>query len=135
MTVHKLLVAWSVGWIVYMVALVRCCFDGLMFIVVQSVLGAVFSAVYVGMALLALRILRHSPVRVAWTWRHSSVLALLRTLLMLAGANLGLSATWEDEVSPRSVGLHPVAFLLLYGLLMTALISWPTKQAEVGTEI
>jgi hypothetical protein len=120
--------AWILGWLVYMVAMVLTAYDGLPSLILQPIVAAVSSTVFVGIALLAGLVLRIQPIRRAWTAQCAAMLALLSLAVMCLGSKLGLTDVYTfPENGDRFTGLHPAAALSAYFLLLFSVANWPVR--------
>ena len=61
-----ILVAFGVGWVVYMVAMVLTVYDGLLSMIFQPILAALWSGCVVSLSLLLGLVLRIPPVSRVW---------------------------------------------------------------------
>jgi hypothetical protein len=124
----RLLVAWGVGWIVYLVAAVLWGYDGIASLILQPVCAAVVSTVGVGVALLAGLVLRVRPVGRLWYARRAWAggLAIACIAVMCFGSAVGLTGDYADPETGRTfVALHPAAALFSYLVLLFTVAHWP----------
>jgi len=126
----SVLAAYAVGWIVYMCAMVLTCYDGVLSLIFQPIMGAVITAVTVSAAVLVGLVFRLPCIGRLWNWRWAGVLAVGSLAMMLLGSRLGLSSTFTDpDTQDTFVGLNPTASILSYGLLIFCLANWPAPRA------
>ena len=120
--------AFAAGWMVYMVAMLRSTYDGLPSLLLQPVMAALASGLFVGAALVSGLALKLPVLRAGWNssaiWAVLIGLAALATLLF--GSSLGWTslATHPDTGEPIR-GLHPAAALAGYFSLIFAIVNWP----------
>lgn len=124
----RVIVAWLVGWVIYMIVVVLWGYDGPVGIGVQAAYGAVVSGGAVGLALLVGLVLLVPALGRAWDARPVGAVALAVAALavMFLGSTLGLTGTYTDpETTVDFRALHPVAALLSYFALLFAVANWP----------
>ena len=124
----RLLIAWGVGWTIYMVAVLLWGFDGLASLILQPLCAAIVSAGCVGIVLLGGLVLRVRPVGRIWRAHRSlaGVIAVACLAVMCLGSTVGLTGTYADPETGRPfVALHPAAAVLSYLALLFVLTHWP----------
>lgn len=130
----RFLMAFFAGWAVYMLAIVMTVYDGLMSIVFQPIVGAIFSLVgVVAMGLLGLP-LYWGPLR-SWWWTRGAWLS----VFILAASIVALGLSWHPslrimvrhpELATDIASFHPTLAIggwlgLLFCLAHTPLLSGP----------
>src|SRR4051812_18305525 len=100
----RLLLAWGVGWIVYMIAALLWAYDGIVSLILQPVCAALVSTVGLGVALLAGLVLRVRPVGRLWYSRRAwaAALALACITIMCFGSAIRLTAEYADPETGRT---------------------------------
>jgi hypothetical protein len=124
---------WAVGWAVYMVAMAVAAYDGLLSLVFQPICGAVVSALAVGLAALLGLIFLLRCVGQLWRGYPAVAWVAAGTCLsvMAFGSRLGLTYVYTDPESGRQfLGLHPIAALVSYLLLVFVVTNWPTAESS-----
>ena len=124
-------IALAVGWVVYMIAMAMTVYDGLISMVFQPIIAMICSTLVVGISLLV-GLLFKVPV-VGRLWRASSIpaaLLLVGSLLIFCfGFRFGLRETFiHPETHQQFEGLHPVAAVGAYCMLLFAIANWPFKK-------
>ena len=124
----SIVVAFCVGWLVYMVAMLFTTYDGALSLILQPVMAAMVSASFVGLALVFGLALRLPGIRNLW--RKSRLLAPAIVCVGLATMCLGRSLGLSDVGVHPETGvvvemLHPVAALLAYFSMLFAVANWP----------
>ena len=129
----RVLAAWSLGWLVYMIAMVMTVYDGITSLIFQPIIAAVFSAVAVGVGLLVGCIFRIPPIGRLWSssWFWAAALAGGSILTMIYGADWGLTEIFTDsETGHQSVGLKSDVALVSYFVLIFAVANWPVRRSD-----
>lgn len=124
-------VAFAVGWGVYMVGMVLTVYDGLLSLIFQPFMAALWSTLFVGLSLVAGLVLRIPPLKRWWTgsrvWACSLAAASLCVLVF--GYSLGLTYMGvHPELGHEVKILHPLAALGGYAGLIFALANWPLRS-------
>lgn len=127
-----ILIAWAMGWLVYMIAMVMTVYDGVLSLLFQPIMAAFFSAAFVGIALLIGLILRIPAISRAW--RSSRLIAVglaaLSVFLMLFGSSMGLTQTLTDyRTGSHFVSLHWAVAFGSYFVLLFAIANFPLRKA------
>ncbi|GDY19330.1 hypothetical protein LBMAG56_06750 [Verrucomicrobiota bacterium] len=129
----RVIAAWSLGWLVYMIAMVMTVYDGITSLIFQPIIAVVFSTVAVGVSLLAGCIFRIPPMSRFWrsSWFWAAALAGGSILTMIYGADWGLTQTFTNpETGHQSVGLRLDMALVSYLVLIFAITNWPVRRSD-----
>ena len=135
--VLAVLAAFAVGWVVYMIAMVLTVYDGLLSLIFQPIMAALWSGLAVGLSLLAGLVLRVGPIARVWNGsRRWAVLIIAVSLFVLIfGYFLGLTYVGiEPETEAAVVILHPAAALAGYFLLVFGIANWPIRRGSTATK-
>jgi energy-converting hydrogenase Eha subunit A len=121
--------AWLIGTFIYFASVL----DGFESLILQPVIGAVVSAVSVGIVCGAGFVLRISPLGRFWSsscWLAVGLAALGLTVLLF-GKSLGMSSVYADPESQQQfIGLSPKAAISGYFALLFAVANWPSKKIK-----
>jgi hypothetical protein len=117
-----------------MVAMAVTAYDGILSLVFQPIRGAVVSFLAVGLAVL-LGLIFLVP-RFGQLWREYPVVAWVAAgtclMVMVFGSLLGLTYVYTDPENGRQfLGLHPIAALMSYLVLVFVVTNWPTARKAV----
>jgi hypothetical protein len=122
----SLLTAFAVGEFLYIFAMVACCYDGVVSMMFQPVLGAFYSGIAVGVSGILGFALCRSSLRARWNRRWALAFLCTGVAVLALGSSAGLGHSYEDpETQERLVFLHPVAFLISYGISVFSVANWP----------
>lgn len=124
----RLVIAWGIGWMIYLIAAVLWDYDGFPSIILQPLSAAVVSTLCLGAVLLAGLLLRVRPFGQFWHSGRIRAGALVAACLvtMCFGSSVGLTGVYADPDTGRTfVALHPAAILLSYLLLLFTIAHWP----------
>jgi hypothetical protein len=129
----RIQMAWGAGVGIYMLAMAMTVYDGILSLIIQPFLAALFSFVFLIVVLLAGVLLRIPPVRRLWQ-EHSavalSVLLVGIVLLIGAFASIEIMVNSADRQIVEASGRVAVATIISGTLLvMFAIANWPP---EVG---
>lgn len=122
--------AFAVGWIVYMVGMILTTYEGLLSLILQPIMAAVVSGLFVCLALLVGLCLQLSWFR--W-WKRgplpAAVLAGISLGILTFGYFLGITYVGvHPETDSEVLILHPAAALAGYFGLLFAVANWPVRQ-------
>jgi hypothetical protein len=126
---------WAVGWAVYIAAMAVTAYDGPLTFVFQATIGAVVSALAVGLTVLLGLIFLVPPLSEFWRGHPAVAWVAAGTCLivMAFGSRLGLTCVYTDPKSGRQfLGLHPIAAPISYLLLVFVITNWPTTWTRVA---
>ncbi len=129
----RVLAAWCLGWLVYMIAMALTVYDGLMSWIFQPILAAISSIVAVVVGLFVGLVFRIPAIGRFWrsSWFWAAALAAGNILTMIYGADWGLTETFTDsETGHQSVGLRSDVSLVSYFALIFAVANWPVRRAD-----
>lgn len=124
-------IAFAVGWIIYMIAMLLTIYDGLLSLIFQPIMAAICSALAVGAALLAGLFFRIPHLRRGWSATVIPAVALVITslALMCFGYELGLRHTYTTPDTGRQLeSLRSDVFLASYFALVSAIANWPSRN-------
>jgi len=130
-TLIRCFCGFALGWFLYMVAMVLTVYDGLLSLIFQPFMGALFSGVFVGLAMLAGLILRVPRIKDIWRGAGWLVLVITATSLavMIFHAQLGLQ---EELVNPETkqkiVTMSPLAGVICYFFAIFPIVNFPEKK-------
>jgi hypothetical protein len=132
--VLAIFVAFVVGWIVYMVAMMMTVYDGVISMIFQPFMAVLCSGFFVALALL-LGLLLKIPLISCW-WRSNRLWALTLVLgslfILCFGSFLGITQVYTDHETGRQfTGLHSAAALSGYFALIFGLANWPFRDKKV----
>jgi hypothetical protein len=125
--------AFAVGWVVYMVAMMLTVYDGLLSLIFQPIMGALWSGFVVVLSLLVGLVLRVDPISRAWNGsRRWAVLIIAVSLsVLIFGYFLGLTYVGINPETEAEVEmLHPTAAMICYFSLLFAIANWPVRRAS-----
>jgi hypothetical protein len=128
-----LLFAWAVGWTVYMIAVVLTVYDGLLSLIFQPFIAMLVSALFVALAWLIEFVLKIPLVGKFWGSGYiAPSLVIVGSLFILCfGPFLGLTVRLTNpETGSQINGLHPVALVGGYFLLLFSIVNWPLKKVN-----
>jgi hypothetical protein len=130
-----ILLAFVVGWVVYMIAMMMTVYDGILSMILQPFMAVLCSGLFVASALLVGLILK-IPLISRW-WRSSRLGALTLVLgssfVLCFGSALGITQVYTDHENGRQfMGLHSAAALSGYFALIFALANWPLRSKNVA---
>jgi hypothetical protein len=128
-------VAFVVGWIVYMIAMMMTVYDGIISIIFQPIMAVLCSGFFVALALLVGLLLK-IPLISRW-WRSRRLWALtlvLGSLFVLCfGSLFEITQVYTDHETGRQfTGLHSAAALSGYFALIFGLANWPFRDKHVA---
>src|SRR3954449_13257279 len=131
-----MMIAWLLGWIVYMMIILATVFDGGLSFVIQGFVGIEVSGLCLGGAFL-LGLVFKIPALGRW-WKASrgwaAGLASISVAVLGASPMLGLTRNYLDDASGvEYTKLHPVICPLCYFLLIFAVANWPVRDGSVTT--
>lgn len=126
--------AFVVGWIVYMIAMVLTVYDGVLSLIFQPIMATLCSGFFVALALVVGLILK-IPVVSRW-WRATPLWALSLMLgsvfVLCFGSWLGITQVYTDQETGRQfTGLNVVAALSGYFTLIFAVANWPLRERNI----
>jgi hypothetical protein len=127
--------AWSLGWLVYMIAMVFTVYDGIMSVIFQPIMAALCSAVAVSVGLLVGLVFRIPPVGRLWrlSWFWAAALAGGSILVMCYGAQWGITEMFTDpETGHQSVGLRSSVAIVSYFVLIFSVANWPARRSDAA---
>lgn len=127
-------VAFCIGWLVYMVAMVLTVYDGLLSLIFQPILAALWSGFVVGLSLLVGLLLRLRPVSRVWNGsrRWAALIAITSVFILVFGYFVGITYIGVDPDTQQEIKiLHPAAALGGYFFLLFSIANWPIRKAEV----
>ena len=128
-----IIIAWVLGWLVYMIAMVLTVYDGIPSLMFQPIMAAIASALAVGVGLLAGLIFRAPLFGNLWhsSWIWAAMLAGVSILLLCCGKQWGITETFKDsETGHQYVGLRSSVALMCYFVLIFAVANWPTRKTN-----
>jgi hypothetical protein len=114
-----------------MVAMVLTVYDGLLSLIFQPFMGALFSGVFVGLALLVGLILRAPKIRDIWRSAGWWVLVITAASLavMVFHAPFGLQDELVNpETKQKIVTMSPLAGVICYFLAIFPIVNFPQKK-------
>lgn len=129
-----ILVAFGTGWFVYMVGMVLTVYDGLLSLIFQPILAALWSGFVVALALLVGLLLRVQPISRIWNGsrRWAALIAVASVFILVFGYFLGLTHVGVNPETHQEITmLHPAAALAGYFFLLFSIANWPIRKAEV----
>lgn len=127
------LVAFGVGWVVYMVGMILTVYDGLLSLMLQPILAALCSGLTVVLSLLVGLLLRLGPISRLWNGspRWATTIAAASLFVLTFGYSLGLTYVGTNPETQRQVVvLHPAAALAGYFSLLFSIANWPVQKSE-----
>ena len=130
-------VAFAAGWMVYMVAMVLTVYDGLLSLIFQPIMAALWSAFAVFLSLLVGLVLRVGPLSRVWNGsrRWAALIIVASLFVLIFGYFLGLTDVGiEPESEAEVVILHPVAALTGYFLLVFSIANWPIRTGRMAAK-
>lgn len=103
------LTAWFVGWVVYMIATILTVYDGVLSLIFQPIMAALWSAVFVAATLLAGMVFRLRALGDIWRSRRIWAVIMISASLftMCVGPYLGWTETVKAEGGTPMTILHP----------------------------
>lgn len=119
--------AWCLAWLVYMVAMVLTVYDGLLSMIFQPIMAAIWATVAVVISLVLGLIFLVPPIGRAWrkAWFLSPALAVGSVILMCFGAKWGLTETYRDpETGEQWIGLNSWVALGSYLTMVFAVANY-----------
>jgi len=126
-------VAFVVGWVVYMVAMIVTVYDGVLSLIFQPIIAVLCSVFFVMFALLVGLVLK-IPILSRW-WRGSRlwVLILIVGSLFIMCFGSSLLASIAENFSNTETGmqyqrLHSNAVLISYFVLIFGIANWPLRN-------
>jgi drug/metabolite transporter (DMT)-like permease len=131
-------VAFCLGWTVYMIAMVLTVYDGILSMILQPFMAAVVSGICVVAALMLGLLLRMRPLSRWWTatslW--AALVAGGSVFILAFGYFLGLTHVGTNPETGREiVTLHPVAAAGAYFCLVFAVANWPIRRRRGLREV
>lgn len=135
--VLAILVAYVVGWVVYMVAMMMTVYDGILSMILQPFMAALCSGFFVTISLIAGLILRIRPLSGVWkAMRAWAIAMIVSSLVVLSfGSHLGITEHYTDYETGREFdGLHSWAALGAYFALVFAIVNWPLKKRMIAEQ-
>lgn len=128
-----ILVAFGIGWLVYMVGMVLTVYDGLLSLIFQPILAALWSGFVVALALLVGLLLRVQSISCIWnaSRRWAALIAAASVFVLAFGYFLGLTYVGVNPETHQEITmLHPAAALGGYFFLLFSIANWPIRKAE-----
>jgi len=126
------LTAWFVGWVVYMIAMMLTVYDGVLSLIFQPIMAALWSTVFVVAALFAGIVFRLRALGDIWRssriWAVAIICASLFT--MCVGPYFGWTETVKAEGGTLVTILHPDLALICYFGLLFAIANWPIRRSK-----
>jgi len=124
-------VAFCVGWLTYMVAMMMTVYDGFPSLILQPFVAVFVSALFVLLSLILGLVLK-IPFLARWwaSTRWWAVLLAVGSLLLLCfGACVGITDTYVNpDTGQQYEWLHPAAVLGGYFFLIFAIANWPIRK-------
>ncbi len=123
----------ALGWLIYMVAMVLTAYDGVLSLIFQPIMAALFSGLFVGAAFVAGLPLRAPKIRKAWSgvgwWALLISLAAIGVLIF--HKNLGLEVEGiNPETHEKVKMISPLAGVLTYFFAIFPIVNFPPKKAS-----
>ena len=131
-----LFLAWCVGWGVYMIAMMMTTYDGFPSLILQPIMAALFSALFVAVAVLVGLFLRIPPLWRIWTKRRlwAGLLILVSLFLLCFGSTLGWTVVQTNpDTKAQIVTLDPAIAIGAYFGLLFAIANWPIRKPELAS--
>jgi uncharacterized membrane protein YhaH (DUF805 family) len=130
-TLAKCFCGFALGWLIYMVAMVLTVYDGVLSLIFQPFMAALFSGVVVGAAFVLGLPLRAPKIREIWS--SVSWWALLVTVaaigVMIFHAQLGLQAEiLNPETKEKMKTMSPLAGVICYFMAIFPVVNLPGKK-------
>lgn len=129
--VVKCFCGFVLGWFIYMVAMVLTVYDGVLSLIFQPFLAAIFSGVFVAAAFVLGLALRVPKVRAIW--KSLGLWVLLITVaaigVMIFSGQLGLQTELVDPQSKEKIrSMSPVAGVICYFLAIFPIVNLPERK-------
>lgn len=131
------IVAWVVGWVGYMIAMVLTVYDGIPSLMFQPIMAAIASALAVGVGLFFGLIFRLPLIGKFWrsSWIWAALLAGGNVLLLCCGKQWGITETFTDsETQHQYVGLRSSVALVSYFVLFLPSPIGHTRKSNAQTK-
>jgi uncharacterized membrane protein YhaH (DUF805 family) len=130
-TLAKCFCGFALGWLIYMVAMVLTVYDGVLSLIFQPFMAALFSGLFVAAALVLGLALRVPKIRDAWS--NAGWWVLLITVasvaVMIFQAQLGLQTEFMNpETKEKMKTISPVAGVVCYFLAIFPVVNLPRKK-------
>jgi hypothetical protein len=129
-TLAKCFCGFVLGWLVYMVAMVLTVYDGVLSLIFQPFMAALFSGLFVAAALVLGLALRAPKIREAWSSAGWWVLLITvaAVAVMIFHAQLGLQTEFVNpQTKEKMKTLSPVAGVVCYFLAIFPVVNLPGK--------
>ncbi len=134
----KLFIAWSAGWLIYMLGLVNPVADiNLMSLIFQSIIACFVSALFVALALLIGLLNKINFIGKIWYQTNLWAYILIGGSLCILcfGEHLGITGTFTDpKTGDKFTDLHILASVLGYFFVIYGIANWPLKIKERSAE-
>ena len=130
----SIVAAFAVGWIIYMIGMVLAVNDGLLSLIFQPIMAALWSGLVVLLSLLVGLVLRVGPISRFWNGsrRWAALIASASLFILMFGYFLGLTHVGiHPEPDQEVVMLHPTAAMVSYFLLVFSITNWPVRRSEL----
>ena len=130
-------IAFVVGWLVYMIAMMMSVYDGVPSLIFQPIFAALFSGFVVGLSLLVGLLLRVPPLARAWnaSWLGAASIAAASVCILVFGYSLGLTDVGVNPETNQVVTmLHPAAGLAGSFSLVFSIANWPIRRRDVENQ-
>ena len=126
-----ILIAFCVGWVVYMVAMMFTVYDGFPSMILQPIMAVLVSGAFVLLSMLAGLLLNIQPL--SRHWNKSPLLAIILAaaslFILTFGYYLGITGVGiNPEIDSEVVTLHPIAAIGGYFFLLFTLVNWPLRK-------
>jgi hypothetical protein len=127
----RLLLAWIAGWIVYMIAMIMTVYDGFTSMILQPIMGAIFTSLGLFIVVIMGLPLLFPKVWKWWTkmWWISLIIIMLSIVAMfLSWLPENRIMVYNPEISSEIESFHPALSLggwfgMLFGMAWTPLLS------------
>ena len=127
--------AWIIAWVVYMIAMMMTVYDGLLSLIFQPIMAALTSTLFVGAALLVGLVFRIPFIGRVWSssWCWAGLLAVSSLFVLCLGSTFGMTSMYTNpETGTQFRGIHPVAALGGYFVLIFSIANWPLPVKRKG---
>jgi len=119
------------GWLIYMVAMVLTVYDGVLSLIFQPFVAALFSGLFVAAALVVGLALRAPKIREAWSslgW-WALLITVAAVAVMVFHAQLGLQTEFvNSETKEKMKAMSPAAGVICYFLAIFPIVNLPGKR-------
>jgi uncharacterized membrane protein YhaH (DUF805 family) len=130
-TLAKCFCGFVVGWLIYMVAMVLTVYDGVLSLIFQPFMAALFSGIFVGLAFVVGLPLRIRKVRDVWNsvgW-WALVISVAAVGVMIFSAKLGLeSEVVNPDTKEKMKAMDPLPLAICYFFAIFPVVNLPGKK-------